>query len=212
MSNQKVVYKLIYPAPFPGRGEHIRLLLEEAGAHYVEGTKEELKALTSEDNIGGDGNTALYAPPLLIAGSLILSQTPNILQFLGKQLGLAGDPEADPYAVYRLNGLALTALDGFSNEIHSCHHPVGGSIYYEDQKEESLRRSKDYVATRIPAFLGYFERVLRGKASGEGPWLYRGQLTYPDLVLYQVGKAHSFGPFYVFFLASPRGKNQLRCG
>ena len=210
MSDQKVVYKLFYPAPFPGRGEHIRLLLEEAGAHYIEGTSEELKALTSDDNIGGDANTALYAPPLLSAGSFILSQTPNILQFLGKQLGLVGDPEADPYAVYRLNGLALTALDGFSNEIHSCHHPVGGSVYYEDQKEESLRRSKDYVATRIPAFLGYFERVLRGKASGQGPWLYQGQLTYPDLVLYQVGKAHSFEPFRVFFLASFSGEESIK--
>ncbi len=61
------------------------------------------------------------------------------------------------------------------------------TVYYEDQEEESLRRSKDFVANRLPKFLGYFERVLGGKASGDGPWLYGGQLTYADLVLFQVG-------------------------
>lgn len=59
-------------------------------------------------------------------------------------------------------------------------------MYYEDQKEESLRRSKDYIANRLPKFLGYFERVLKSKASGDGPWLYGGKLTYADLVLFQV--------------------------
>lgn len=168
MSKQEVVYKLIYPAPFPGRGEHIRLLLEEAGAQYVEGTREDMQAFKSEENPGDDTNTALYAPPFLETDGLVLSQTPNILQFLGQQLGLAGDPTSDPHAVYHLNGLALTALDGFSTEVHGCHHPVGGSVYHEDQKEESVRSSKDYITNRILAFLGYFQRVLSGKASEQG--------------------------------------------
>lgn len=65
-------------------------------------------------------------------------------------------------------------------------------MYYEDQKVESLRKSKDFVANRLPKFLGYFERVLQGKASGDGPWLYGGRLTYADLVLFQVGCAFPF--------------------
>lgn len=60
------------------------------------------------------------------------------------------------------------------------------SLYYEDQKDESKSRSKDYIANRLPKFLGYFERVLKSKASGDGPWLYAGKLTYADLVLFQV--------------------------
>lgn len=64
------------------------------------------------------------------------------------------------------------------------------SLYYEDQKEESVRRSKDYIANRLPKFLGYFERVLQGKASGDGPWLYAGKLTYADLVLFQARFPH----------------------
>lgn len=66
------------------------------------------------------------------------------------------------------------------------HTDRNHSLYYEDQKEESLRRSKDYIANRLPKFLGYFQRVLKGKASGDGPWLYAGRLTYADLVLFHV--------------------------
>lgn len=187
MSNIQTPYKIIYPAPFPGRGEYIRLLLEEAGTPYTEGTRDELNALRSKDNSGDEHNTALYAPPFLRHGDLTLSQTPNILLFLAQQLDLAGDP-GDPLAIYRLNGLALTALDGLSDEVHACHHPLSGNLHYEDQREESQRRSRDYVSSRLPAFLGYFQRVLRGKASGEGPWLYGGRLTWPDLVLFQVGE------------------------
>lgn len=60
------------------------------------------------------------------------------------------------------------------------------SLYYEDQREEALRKSKHYIAERLPKFLGYFQRVLQSKASGDGPWLYAGRLTYADLVLFQV--------------------------
>ncbi|KAF2168608.1 hypothetical protein M409DRAFT_21354 [Zasmidium cellare ATCC 36951] len=185
--------KLIYPAPFPGRGEHIRLLLEEAGVPYIEGTLPEFQSLKSPENLGDSINTPLFAPPFLQYGDLTLSQTPNILLFLAQQFGLAGDPQ-DPHAVYRLNGLALTALDGFSNAVHDCHHPLGGNFYYEEQKGESLVRSKDYLKTRLPLFLGYFERVLKGEASGEGPWLHAGEFTYADLVLFQClsGTRHQF--------------------
>lgn len=184
--SQTPVYKLIYPAPFPGRGEHIRLLLEEAGIPYTEGTVEEWQTLKSPESLGDDLNTPLFAPPFLQYGDLTISQTPNILQFLAKQFDLAGDPK-DQYALYRINGLALTALDGLSNEVHDCHHPLGGNFYYEDAKDESLKRSRDYLKSRLPAFLGYLERVLQGKASGEGVWLHGDCFTYADLVLFQVG-------------------------
>lgn len=88
--------------------------------------------------------------------------------------------------MFKINALALTALDGLSNEVHNCHHPIAIDLHYEDQKEECLRRVKDWVKHRLPKYLGYFERVLAGKASGEGPLLYGGVLTWADLVFFQV--------------------------
>ena len=190
-SVKDVPYHLIYWPGLPGRGEHIRLALEEAGAEYTDtahtqgGIAEVLAHVKGEAPDDGV-NTPFFAPPILQHGDLMINQTPNILLYLGSRLGLVPDAESDPDGMYRVNGLALTALDGLSNEPHDCHHPIASGLYYEDQKAESKRKSEDYVKERLPKFLGYFERVLDSKASGDGPWLYGGRLTYADLVLFQV--------------------------
>ncbi|KAI8958295.1 hypothetical protein F5Y11DRAFT_360149 [Daldinia sp. FL1419] len=191
-SSKDVPYELIYWPGIPGRGEHIRLVLEEGGAIYTDTAQiekgiEQVTAEIDENNIGDDLNPPPFAPPILRHGDLLISQTPNILLYLGPRLGLvpSDDDDEHPEALYKVNELALTALDGLSNEVHDCHHPIASGLYYEDQKEEAERKSRDFVKTRLPKFLNYFERVLQGKASGEGPWLYGGQLTYADLVLFQ---------------------------
>ncbi|KAH8596162.1 glutathione S-transferase domain-containing protein [Bisporella sp. PMI_857] len=189
-SSKDAPYELLYWPGFPGRGEHIRLVLEEAGASYTDPahTKDGIKAVLAQiDNssIGDELNPPTSAPPILKHGDLIIHQTPNVLLYLGERLGLVPSKEDDEHGIYRVNALTLTALDGFSNEVHDCHHPIAPMLLYEDQKVEALRKSKDYVRDRLPMYLGYFERVLKGKASGDGPWLYGGRLTYADLVLFQ---------------------------
>jgi glutathione S-transferase len=190
-SAKDVPYNLVYWPGIPGRGEFIRLALEEGGAEYTdtaftEGGIDEVLAYV-QGKAPDDGiNLPLCAPPILKHGDLTINQTPNILLYLGPRLGLVADADEDPDALYRINGLALTALDGLSNEPHDCHHPISTGLYYEDQKTESKKKAEDYVKTRLPKFLGYFERVLNSKASGDGPWLYGGKLTYADLVLFQV--------------------------
>ena len=91
-----------------------------------------------------------------------------------------------------MNQLALTALDGLSNEAHDTHHPIAPMSYYEEQKEEAKRKAADYLSNRLPKFLSYFERVLQGEASKGGEWLYGGRLTYADLVLWQCMDGLSF--------------------
>ncbi|KAI0431926.1 glutathione S-transferase [Xylaria sp. FL1042] len=189
-------YELIYWHVIPGRGEHIRLCFVEAGVPYsdtafLDDGMNTLHGYISDQNTGDELNLPPFAPPILKHGDMIISQTSNILMYLGPKLGLAGTRPDD---VWRINALALTALDGLSNEVHNCHHPIAIDLYYEEQKEESLRRSKDWVKNRLPKFLGYFERVLSGKASGEGPWLYGGVLTWADLVLFQTldGTSYAF--------------------
>ncbi|KAI1078565.1 hypothetical protein F5B20DRAFT_571558 [Whalleya microplaca] len=189
-SSKDVPYELIYWPGIPGRGEHVRLALEEAGANYTDSAhiKKGLELVIphiDDKNIGDDHNPPPFAPPILRHGDLLISQTPNILLYLGPRLGLVPDDDEHPDALYKVNQLALTALDGLSNEVHDTHHPIAVSLYYEDQKDEAKSKSKDFVKNRLPKYLGYFERVLEGKASGDGPWLYGGQLTYADLVLFQ---------------------------
>jgi glutathione S-transferase len=189
-SSKPEEYNLIYWPSVPGRGEHIRLALEEAGAKYTdtahtEGGMDQVYAYAT-GSVPDDGiNTPPFAPPILKHGDLMISQTSNILLYLGPRLGLVPDASKDPDGLYRVNALVLTALDGLSDEPHDCHHPIATGLYYEDQKPESKRRAEDYVKNRLPKFLGYFERVLGSKAAGDGPWLYGGSLTNADLVLFQ---------------------------
>jgi glutathione S-transferase len=173
-------YELYYWPEIQGRGEFVRLALEEAGADYVDvarkGSGEDrMVALMSNSRI----ETPPFAPPFLRAGKLWIGQTANILAFLGPREGLAPRNEAGRLWV---NQLQLTIAD-FVAEIHETHHPIGAAFYYEDQKKEAKRRTENFRKSRAPKFLGYFERVL--KASG-GPHLLGRTLTYADLSLFQI--------------------------
>lgn len=55
--------------------------------------------------------------------------------------------------------------------------------YYDDQKEEALRRATDFRESRLPKFLGYFERILKwNEAEGHGKYLVGSKITYADAV------------------------------
>lgn len=193
-------YKLIYWPGLPGRGEPIRLLFEEAGvdfedvAHAKDAVPQVLGQINPA-NLGDEHNAPPLAPPILEHGDLVIAQMPNILMYLAPKLGLG--PPAGSDDLYRLNAIVLTALDGLSNEIHDCHHPICTSLYYEDQKPEALRRSISYVTNRLPKYLEYFDRVVRANKANrneDAPWLFGPSLTYADLVLFQCidGTQHQF--------------------
>lgn len=116
--------------------------------------------------------------------------------------------------VYIVHALALTVLDGLSNEAHDSHHPIAIGEHYENQKTEAERRAQDYRDVRLPKFLDYFERVLSGKASGGGEWLYGGALTYADLVLAQAlrGVEHAFPKRVATLRAEGRHKKVFSLG
>src|SRR5262245_12196997 len=193
-------YELHYWPGIQGRGEFVRLALEEAGADYLD------TALVPENKGGGvaalerflsgdDTPRPPFAPPFLKAGRQLVAQTANILFFLGGPLKLA-----PPDAAGKLwaNQLQLTIADLVA-EIHDAHHPISGGLYYEQQKPAARRRTKDLLANRLPKYLGYFERVIERNES-RGAWLVGPSLTYPDLSLAQVVD----GLGYAFPKASPR--------
>jgi glutathione S-transferase len=173
-------YELYYWAEIQGRGEFVRLALEEAGADYVDvartknGTDKMIKLMESARQ-----KHPPFAPPFLKAGKLLIGQTANILVFIGPRHGLSPKSEEGRLWTHQLQ---LTIAD-FVVEIHDTHHPLGVSFYYEDQKKEAKRRSKDFLKNRAPKFLGYFERAL---ARSGGPYLTGRTLTYADLSLFQI--------------------------
>jgi glutathione S-transferase len=178
-------YQLYYWPTIPGRGEFVRLALEQVGADYEDvarstGRGKGVAALTQglEDKRNW---RPPFAPPYLKAGKLVIDQTANILLFLGARHGLAPKDEAGRLWTHQLQ---LTIAD-FVGEAHDTHHPVGGSLYYEDQKREAKRYAKQFRAERMPKFLGYFERALRLNPRGSR-WIVGARLTYVDLSLFQV--------------------------
>ena len=176
-------YELYYQPSIQGRGEFIRLALEEAGADYVD--------VARDPNFGRPGimkfleDPALehppFAPPFLKAGELLISQTANILQFLAPRLGLVPEKEESRLWAHQLQ---LTVAD-WLYETGQTHHPIANVLYYEEQKDEAKKRAAHFIATRIPKFAGYFERILKLNANG-GDFIFGEEISYVDLSLFQM--------------------------
>ncbi len=180
-----MAYELYYWDGIQGRGEFVRLALEEAGAEYIDVTRQsgrgmgtgamlELMKSKHEPHVP-------FAPPFLKDGDLIVSHVANILFYLGPKLSLA---PADEKLRYVANGLQLTITDLVA-EVHDTHHPIATSLYYEDQKEEAKARSAAFIKERIPKFLGYFEQVLQQNPGGR-THIVGDKLSHVDLSLFQV--------------------------
>ena len=171
-----MAYELFYWPTIQGRGEFVRLALEEAGAGYVDVAREP-GGMDRLMHLMKAARHPPFAPPFLKAGDLLIGQTANILLYIGQHHGLSPLDEANGLWTHQLQ---LTIADLVA-ETHDVHHPVASSQYYEDQKDEAQRRAQEFRDKRIPKFLGYFERVL-----GEREFLVDGRLTYADLSLFQV--------------------------
>jgi glutathione S-transferase len=181
-----LIYQLYYWPGIQGRGEYVRLALEEAGARYTD------VALVPEKKGGGEAAIARllqdesierppFAVPCLQAGRQLIGQTANILLFLGGRHGLAPRDAAGRLWTHQLQ---LTIGD-FMVEIHDTHHPLGAGLYYEQQKPQARRRTRQFLLHRLPRFLDYFEQVL-ARNTGRGPWMVGARRTYVDLSMAQV--------------------------
>ncbi|MBR1234715.1 glutathione S-transferase [Bradyrhizobium sp. AUGA SZCCT0182] len=172
-------YQLYYWPHIQGRGEYVRLALEEAGAAYIDvarsgnGTSAMMKMMETAKG------TPPFAPPFLKAGNLVIGQTANILLYLGARHGLAPKAEAARLWVHQLQ---LTITD-FVLEVHDTHHPLGQSLYYEEQKAPAKKRTAEFWKSRVPKYLDYFEALL---AAGGGGYVTGRRLTYVDLSLFQI--------------------------
>jgi len=187
-------YELYYWSGIQGRGEFIRLALEDAGAEYIDVARERGDEAMQAFLQGQCEGALPFAPPFLQAGHLLIAQTAAILDYLALPLGLV--PEGEARRIYATQ-LQLTVADLVA-EIHDSHHPIASSLYYEDQRAEAQRRAADLRQTRLPKYLGYFEQVL-ARADGRHAL---GAHSYVDLSLFQL----MAGLDYAF----PRAMSRLR--
>jgi glutathione S-transferase len=169
-------YELYYWPGIQGRGEYVRLALEEAGADYVDVARD-ARGTAAMTGMMEHGGTPPFAPPFLKAGKLVIGQTANILLYLGARHGLAPKAEAGRLWVHQLQ---LTIAD-LVLEIHDTHHPLGPSLYYEDQKAPAKKRTEEFWNERVPKYLGYFEGLL-----GSGAYVTGRRISYVDLSLFQI--------------------------
>ena len=172
-------YELYYWPGIQGRGEYVRLALEEAGADYADVARSDRGMAAMMKMMEARSGTPPFAPPFLKAGQLVIGQTANILFYLGSRHGLAPKAEAGQLWVHQLQ---LTVTD-LVTEVHDTHHPLGSSLYYEDQRAAAKKRTAEFWKERVPKFTGYFEELLKGSG---GTWLTGRRLTYVDLSLFQI--------------------------
>lgn len=179
------MYELIYWPSLQGRGEFVRLVLEDADVPYVDRARQPgdegggLECVRKR--LYGDGPGApAFAPPYLIDGDRTLAQMPLICAYLGER---HGDCPQGQQARRELLQQMVTVAD-FLTEIHATHHPLGAGLYYEDQREEAARAASLFLRDRLPKWLHYFERAFAApladtRSSGYG-------CTYVDLALFQL--------------------------
>ena len=117
-------YELYYWPGIQGRGEFVRLALEEAAADYIDvGRKRGRKPIEAVLGRKREPHPP-YAPPFLKAGKRIIGQTANILLFLGTRHGLAPKDEAGRLWAHQLQ-LTITDLVA---EVHDTHHPISSRL------------------------------------------------------------------------------------
>jgi glutathione S-transferase len=184
MKKRGIPIELYYWPGIQGRGEFVRLLLEEGGAAYVDVARERKNGLAAMMRFleGEEPGALPFAPPFVKVGTVVVSQTANILAFLAARLGLVPDDEA---LRTEASQIQLTLAD-FVDEIHDTHHPIAGSLYYEDQKGAAKRRAREFVKERMPKYLGWLDRVLARNRKSGGQWLVGSACTYVDLSAFQV--------------------------
>lgn len=179
-------YELHYWPTIPGRGEFVRLALEYAAIQYIDVARGPIDQEGGEEALlerlrSIDKYCPPFAPPFLKTVDQVIAQTAAILLFLGHRHSLAPLGAAGWLWAHQLQ---LTIAD-FVAEAHDTHHPLGVTLYYEDQTSEAKRRAGEFLSHRVPRFFGYFEHVIECNPA-KSEWMVGDETSYVDLSMFQV--------------------------
>lgn len=174
-----MTYELYYWTGIPGRGEFVRMALEDAGAEYIDVAR--VKGDGVIEKLARAVATPSFAPPVLKDGEIVVGQTAAILLHLGPKLRLVPREAAARLWVHQIQ---LTIAD-LTAEAHDTHHPVDVTAYFEEQRPEARRRAAAFRQHRLPKFLGWFETVIARNPARSG-WLAGRRASYADLSLFHL--------------------------
>ncbi|GFR48365.1 hypothetical protein Agub_g10255, partial [Astrephomene gubernaculifera] len=175
-------WELIYWPGFKGRGEYVRLVFEEAGVPYIDvGVKEGFQAVMDFCWKGGNSGFPVRAPPAVRKGDFVLSNTPVIMAYLGREFGLM---PSDPRDAAHVEQLLQVVTDGVA-EGRLAFHPKDFYASHKQQVAESQPYIRQYGEQRLPRYLGFWEQVLERNPCQEQGFLLGDRLSVADLAVYQ---------------------------
>jgi glutathione S-transferase len=146
-----MAYEFFYWPEIQGRGEFVRLALEDAGADYIDVAR----GLESDGRgvpamlalMRGEGTSHIpFAPPFLRDGDVIVSHTAAILLYLGGRIGLAPTDEDGRLWTHQVQ---LTITD-IVKEVHNSHHPIDEDMWFYEQKDQAIARAAVFRRDRMP--------------------------------------------------------------
>ena len=195
-----MAYEFFYWPEIQGRGEFVRLALEDAGAVYIDvarGSESEGRGVPAMLALmRGEGTPHIpFAPPFVRDGDVIVSHTAAILLYLGRRIGLAPTDEDGWLWTHQIQ---LTITD-IVQEVYNSHHPIDEDKWFHQQRDEAIARAAVFRRDRMPKFLGWFERILAANPAG-ADHLVGSAVTYAELSLFQLVE----GLRFAFPLASER--------
>ncbi|MCV0384391.1 MAG: glutathione S-transferase [Erythrobacter sp.] len=177
-------YDLWYWPSIQGRGEFVRVFMEAAGLSYRDRAREtDAQALVEDMEARAEGGDfAPYAPPYLVEREtdFAIAQVAHIVSWLTGHHDLgSGDEQTDLHLIQ----LQLTITDIVA-EAHDTHHPVAGSLYYDDQKDAAARAAKAFREERMPKYFDHFEQALEVREGG--PFVLGERWSHVDTSLFQL--------------------------
>lgn len=193
-------YDLWYWPSIQGRGEFVRLFMAAGGIAWRDRARDaDAQPLVEDMESRAKAGFAPYAPPYVVApdGDFAIAQVAHIVTWLTDRHGLSsGDTATDLHLIQ----LQLTVTDIVA-EVHGVHHPIAGSMYYDDQKDAAAIAAKKFRDERIPKYCDFFEQALGVK---NGPFASADRWSHVDTSLFQLVE----GLRYAF----PRRMNALAGG
>ena len=184
------------PVAFKGRGEFLRLMLEDKGVPYVN-SAENLYGPTgifdcfrgSPEAVATLDNTIfpVFFPPAVRhcppdGEEVFINQVSACMVYIGQVLGYAPATAAERG---RAESVMANAID-YIAEGRRSFHPFKDGMSYKDQKEQGDRVSREFATGRMLIWLQHFDKVVSKFGGPTTPVAGGKTVTYADFCLFHV--------------------------